>query len=301
MLGEVVAAPPPAREDRQPFSWSSLPLLGPAFVLLAGLFVAPIGYAFYLAFTRLDLLGVNSQDYSFRGTENLHRLLQDTVFHHAIVVTLIYLGATLAGQTVLGLALALLMQRALAAIRVTVATIVVVAWVIPEITAGLLWYGFAQRGGTLAALTGNSQQNLLLSIPLVIVTLASVWRNAAFSMLIFSAGLRGIPAEVHEAAALEGASAVTRLWKITIPLLRQTFVTNLLLSLLINLQSFTLVYAMTQGGPNNATMTLPVYSYQEAFGYYHLGYGTMVGVVMLVVGAILGSFFVRHSAKQALI
>jgi multiple sugar transport system permease protein len=117
-------------------------------------------------------------------------------------------------------------------------------------------------------------------------------------MLVYSAGLRNLPSEVAEAAELEGASAPRRLISITLPLLRSTIVTNLLLVTLLNLSEFTLIYAMTQGGPGVATMTLPLYVYQQAFTYYSLGYGTAIALVLVVIGALFSVVFVRASRAE---
>ena len=131
------------------------------------------------------------------------------------------------------------------------------------------------------------------------VSVANLWRGTAFSMLVFSAALRNIPSEVLEAADVEGASRFRRLWSITLPLLGPTLVTNLLLVTILNLSDFTLIYTLTQGGPGNSSMTLPVYIYQEAFNYYELGYGTTISLVLILIGAALSLLFVRTSRSAA--
>jgi multiple sugar transport system permease protein len=204
-------------------------------------------------------------------------------------------GSAIVGQSVLGMVLALLMRRALRTIRLTVGAIVVAMWVLPEITAALIWYAFTQAHGTLAIITGRPAHDFLVGSPLVVVSIANLWRNVAFSMLVYSAGLRNLPPEVDEAAALEGASAMRRLFSVTLPLLRPTIVTNLLLVTLLNLSEFTLIYAMTQGGPGVSTMTLPLYVYQQAFTFYQLGYGTAIALVLVVIGALFSLVFVRAS------
>ena len=101
-----------------------------------------------------------------------------------------------------------------------------------------------------------------------------------------------------EAAELEGASAGRRLWAVTLPLLRPTIITNLLLVTLLNLSEFTLIYAMTQGGPGTATMTLPLYVYQQAFTFFQLGYGTAIALVLVLIGAGFSLLFVRAARAQ---
>ena len=275
-------------------------MLAPAIALLGLLFVFPVGYASYIGFTNLSLVGRHSVDYWFTGFENLQRMLGDYVFIKSAWLTFIFVvGSAIVGQTVLGMALALLLRRALLPIRSIVGSIVIVCWVLPEITVALVWYAFSQAGGTLSLLVGHPRTNFLVVVPMVIVSVANLWRNVAFSMLVFSAGLRNLPTEVLEAAEVEGASAWRRYWLVTVPLLRPTIVTNLLLVTILNLSEFTLIYAMTQGGPGTDTMTLPLYVYQEAFVFNQLGYGTAISLVLVLFGALLSLMFVRAARSQA--
>jgi multiple sugar transport system permease protein len=287
------------RQDRRTFRWASLTLLAPSWALLGFLFLFPIGYAVYLGFTNLELVGLHSQAYSYTGLANVRRMLHDAVFWHSVRITVVFLLASaIVGQSVIGMTLALLMRRSLAAIRIPVGVLVIGAWVLPEITAALIWYAFSQAHGTLSIVVGRPSTNFLVAHPLLIVSIANLWRNVAFSMLVFSAGLRSVPNELLEAAELEGASSARRLWSVTLPVLRGTIVTNLLLVTLLNLSEFTLIYAMTQGGPGTATMTLPLYIYQQAFTYFQLGYGTAIALVLVLIGAAFSLLFVRGARAR---
>ena len=274
-------------------------MLAPALALLGLLFIFPVLYATYLGFTNLELVGSRSHDYSFTGLENVTRMLGDYVFVQSTWLTVVFVvGSAIAGQSILGMALALLLRKAVLPIRAVVGSIVIVAWVLPEITVALIWYAFSQAGGTLSILLGHSGTNYLVLVPMLIVSLANLWRNVAFSMLVFSAGLRNLPTEVLEAAEVEGASAWRRYWLVVVPLLKPTIVTNLLLVTILNLSEFTLIYAMTQGGPGTETMTLPLYVYQEAFVFHQLGYGTAISLVLVLFGAVFSLLFVRAARTQ---
>jgi multiple sugar transport system permease protein len=288
------------RLDRERFQWSSLVTLTPALALLGLLFVFPVLYATYLGFTNLALVGSRSRDYSFTGLENVTRMLGDYVFVKSSWLTLIFVvGSAIIGQSVLGMAIALLLRRAVVPVRLVVGSIVIVAWVLPEITVALVWYAFSQAGGTLSILLGHRDANYLVLVPMLIVSVANLWRNVAFSMLVFSAGLRNLPTEVLEAAEVEGASVWRRYRLVILPLMRPTIVTNLLLVTILNLSEFTLIYAMTQGGPGIETMTLPLYVYQEAFVFHQLGYGTAISLVLVLIGAVFSLLFVRAARNQA--
>ncbi len=287
------------RLDRERFQWSSLLMLAPGLVLLVVLFLGPVLYAFYIGFTNLALVGSRSRDYSFTGLENVARMLGDYVFIKSSWLTILFVvGSAIVGQSVLGMLLAILLRNAVVPIRVVVGSIVIVAWVLPEITVALIWYAFSQAGGTLSILLGHGGTNFLVLVPMLIVSVANLWRNVAFSMLVFSAGLRNLPSEVLEAAEVEGASAWRRYRSVILPLLRPTIVTNLLLVTILNLSEFTLIYAMTQGGPGIETTTLPIYVYQEAFVFHQLGYGTAISLVLVLIGAFFSLLFVRASRRQ---
>ena len=274
-------------------------MLAPALALLGLLFVFPVLYAGYLGFTNLELVGSRSHDYSFTGLDNVTRMLGDYVFIKSSQLTIIFVvGSAIVGQSVLGMALALLLRNALAPIRLTVGAIVIVAWVLPEITVALVWYAFSQAGGTLSILLGHQDANYLVLVPMLIVSIANLWRNVAFSMLVFAAGLRNLPREVLEAAEVEGASVWRRYRQVVFPLMKPTIVTNLLLVTILNLSEFTLIYAMTQGGPGDETMTLPLYVYQQAFNFHQLGYGTAISLVLVLIGAVFSLLFVRAARNQ---
>jgi multiple sugar transport system permease protein len=274
------------RRDRVRFEARSIPYLAPGIVLLVVLFLAPIGYALYIAFTNLQLAGPHAASYSFTGLANPKRLVHDTQFVESTRLTVYFLFfSTILGQTALGMILALVMRRVLAPLRILIGAVVVLAWVLPEVTAGFVWYAFAQPGGTLGHVLSNPTENYLATLPMLIVCIANAWRNVAFSMLMFSAALRNLPTEVMEAAEMEGASTLRRLARIVVPMMGGTIVTNLLLVTLGNLSTFTLVWVMTQGGPGTATSILPVYMYLVSFTYNDLGYGSMIGLAVIALGA----------------
>lgn len=287
------------RLDRERFQWSSLVMLGPSLALLGVLFVFPVLYACYLGFTNLALVGSRSRDYDFTGLDNVTRMLGDYVFTNGAWLTIVFVvGSAIIGQSVLGMVLAILLRNAHFSVRAVVGSVVIVAWVLPEITVALIWYAFSQAGGTLSLLLRHPDTDFLVVVPMLIVSLANLWRNVAFSMLVFSAGLRNLPTEVLEAAEVEGASAFRRYRLVILPLLKPTIVTNLLLVTILNLSEFTLIYAMTQGGPGNETMTLPLYVYQQAFVFHQLGYGTAISLVLVIIGAVFSLLFVRASRTQ---
>jgi multiple sugar transport system permease protein len=284
-----------AADGEQQLDAVGILLLLPATLLLVVMFIGPVGFAFYLGVTNIALVGPTAQHFHFTGLKNLHRLVNDRLFWESLKLTAIFLGASaVVGVTIIGMALAVLMQHAVTWLRTVVGAIVVVAWMLPPITAALLWYAFSTTGGTLSLLSG-SDSDILNDFPMTIVCLANIWSTAGFSMLVLSSGLRTVPAEVLEAGKMEGASRWQVFRTLTLPIMRPTIVTNVLLVTLLSLANFSLIYIMTAGGPGNATNILPIYSYQQAFQFNKLAYGALLGDVVVIIATVFAYLYVRVS------
>ncbi|MBT2386731.1 carbohydrate ABC transporter permease [Streptomyces sp. ISL-11] len=269
--------------------------IAPATTLLLLFLAGPIAYCVYLAFTDTQLTGQASA--SFVGLANFRRAFADDGFRNAVVLTLVFtVLSSIVGQNTLGFALAALMRRASRPVRALTGAVVVAAWVVPEIVAGFLLYTFFNRRGTLNAVLDwlhLPAQNWLFTLPILAVSFANVWRGTAFSMLVYSAALSEIPRDVTEAAEVDGASGVRRFWHITLPMIRRSIATNLMLNTLQTLSVFGLIWAMTRGGPGDRSQTLPVFMYDQAFLKSLIGYGTAVALLLLLVGALFSAVYLR--------
>jgi multiple sugar transport system permease protein len=300
---DAATAPPVAqlwktRRDKERFQWSSLALMTPAFALLIVLFLIPMGYAIYLGLTNLTLVGPDAVKWGYTGTQNLVRLKGDSEFWNSLQITGFFIVGSIVGVIVVGYGLATLLMRARPWMRIVVGGIVVIAWMMPAVTAGMTWYASTTGSGTFATLTGLKNSNFLDAQPLLIVTLANIWSMTGFAMLVLGAGLRNIPGEAIEAAIVENASAWQRFRKIILPLMRPTIIAVVLLVALLSLANFSLIYIMTQGGPGTATNILPLYSYQQAFTFNNLAYGALIGNVMVLIATIFGVLYVRIAGRR---
>ncbi|MEU7867537.1 sugar ABC transporter permease [Dactylosporangium sp. NPDC049140] len=268
--------------------------LAPALLLLGVFFAGPLLWSVYSAFTDIALTGTSQVN--FVGADNFVTMWHDKQFWNSLELTLVFVvGSAVIGQNTLGLLIALLLKGAGKVTRAGVSGVVVAAWTVPETVAAFCWYSFLHREGTLNALTGplGLHQNWLYTAPMLAVTLANVWRGTAFSMLVYQAALNDVPPELHEAAAVDGASVWQRLRYVTLPLIRRSIVSNLMLITLQTLASFGLIYVMTKGGPGDRSQTTPIYMYQESFQFYKLGYGTAMALVLLLIGAVFSLIYVR--------
>lgn len=271
-----------------------LPML-PSVVLLAVFLAGPIAYCVYYAFTDMQLTGATGTH--LVGLDNFTRAFGDSDFLNAVWLTLVFVvGSAVIGQNTLGLALAVLMERADKRVRALTNGVVIAAWVLPEVVAGYLMYAFFYNQGSLNSILGAlhlPQQNWLYTMPILAVCLANVWRGTAFSMMVFSAALNDVPQELVEAAEMDGASPWQRLWRVVLPVIRPSILTNLMLITLQTLSVFGLIYTMTRGGPGNKSETLPIFMYQQAFQNSLIGYGTAIALVLLVVGALFSLVYIR--------
>lgn len=273
-------------------------------VLLLLLFMAgPVVWAVVVSFSNSALTGRYARNPEWVGFENYRNLFADPDFPLALWLTIVFvIGSAVIGQNLLGLGLALLLAKANRVVHAIVSTAVVAAWVLPEIVAAFAAYAYFADDGTLnqvLAGVGIDGPNWLFDFPMLAVVLANVWRGTAFSMLVYEAALNDVPPEITEAATVDGASAWQRLRLVTLPMIRGSIATNLMLITLQTLAVFTLIWVMTRGGPGMASSTLPIFAYQEAFKFQAIGYGSAIAVVMIAVGAAFSIAYIRSLRPEA--
>ena len=294
------ATPGPRRRSRTGAALRALRRmipLAPAVVLLAVFLLGPIVYSLYGSLTNRALSGYKAARPQLVGLDNYAALLSDPTFLKSVVLTAVFvLASAIIGQNVLGMLLAVLMRHCARPISSLVGGLVVVAWTLPEIVAAFACYAFFASEGTLnsmLALVGLEGPKWLLAFPMLSVILANVWRGTAFSMMQYHAALSDVPPEIKESAQIDGASALQSFLRITLPMIRRSIATNLMLTTLQTLGVFTLIWVMTGGGPGTASSTLPVLAYQEAFKFSQVGYGTAIATVTLLVGALFSIIYMR--------
>lgn len=295
MTGRDTTATPRHRHPGRTLA-RMLPLL-PAVLLLMAFLLGPIVYSLYGSLTNAAMTGYRAATPEFVGLDNYTNLLSDSSFLRSVLLTVVFVFASaIVGQNVLGMILALLMRHAAHPLPSIVGGVVVTSWVLPEIVAAFACYAFFSTNGTLnTALetVGLKGPTWLLTFPMMSVILANIWRGTAFSMMVYHAALAEVPPEVKESAEMDGASPFQSFFRITLPMIRRSISTNLMLTTLQTLGVFTLIWVMTGGGPGTASSTLPVLAYQEAFKFSQVGYGTAIATVTLVVGALFSIVYIK--------
>jgi len=294
----------PARKGREAARLrTGILFMAPAFIVIVIFMLGPALWAVYISFTNMALTGAGAASPSWVGLQNFSQILHDSDFFKALRVSLIYLvGSALIGQAVLGLILALLMRHRHRYFKTVLGAIVVTAWVIPDVVAGFLWSALFSGGpndvigspGLLNALMiglGLPQHAWPQEFPTAAIIVANTWRGTAFSMLLFASALEGIPPDLFEAASIDGAGLWAKLRRITLPLIKGTIATDLLLITLATLSDFALPFVLTGGGARSQLLT--IYQYQEAFKFYQVGYGTAISLLIIAVGAALSLIYIR--------
>ncbi len=262
----------------------------PSFVLYAAFVLLPIAATIYLSFTFYDRSGAPV----FIGLENYVNALESPRFWQIFRNTLVFTVFAVLGNVGIGLALAVLLNRAMPR---TLLYLFRLAYFLPVIIAmsfvsivwsflystdlGVINYYLQQLG--LPAIGWLTDTRYAMASILIM----DVWKHAGFSMLVFLAALQGIPASLIEAARLDGASAWRLFWSITFPLLSPVVFFNVIVVTVGALQVFESIVIMTNGGPGDFTRSIVMLIYHEAFANFDLGYAAAISVtLLLLVGAV---------------
>jgi len=287
-----------ALTNEQRLARQSRLLVLPAVVLLVAFVLYPAGTAIWLSLTNTALNGAAALHPRFVGLANFNRLINDGDFWNSLWVTLIFvLGSSVIGQFVFGLFSALALSRPIA-FRSFFTAAIMLPNAVPEVVAGFIWISMLSGGDRstlshLVGLVGIPSQEWLQTMPLFMIVMVNTWRGIAFAMILMTSGLTAVPSEVYEAARIDGATEQQIFWRITLPLLRPTIFLYMLVSTVGTIAIFGLVYALTRGGPGNATEIIAIHIYNQSFVAYQLGYGSAVAVIMLGVSMVLGLLYVR--------
>ena len=270
----------------------------PTFVVMLGVFGMPLALSLYLSFTGYaQSQGLFSGGYV--GLENYQDLLSDPVFIGSIAITLVYTVAAVAAEMILGLGIALLLNMDLPGIRIC-RTALIIPMMVTPIVGALCWKLLLDPShGVINHWIG--QHIIWLGRPdtaLVAIWIVGIWQSTPYVMLILLAGLRSLPSDPMEAAAIDGASRRQVFWHVTLPLLRPYLVVALLLRTIFEFRAFDNIYAMTGGGPANSTMVLSMFTYLMSFVRFDFGLGAAASWLMLLMALLVCLFFIATIRRR---
>lgn len=224
------------------------------------------------------------------GVDNYRRMFSDTVFHMAVRHNLVITVLSLLIQLPISLGVALLIRRNIPG-RAFFRTVFFLPYVLSEVITAVIWV-FMYRPDTgvinvvaKAVIPGFEPRGFLgdTSMVMFAVFVVITWKYFGFHMILYLAGLQGIPSELEDAARVDGASPARVLLDITLPLLGPTIRVSIFFSVLGSLQFFDLIWVMTKGGPVNASNTMATYMFTFGFQRFQLGYGAAVSLVIFII------------------
>ncbi|MFS0910558.1 carbohydrate ABC transporter permease [Microbacterium sp. 179-I 3D2 NHS] len=248
----------------------------------------PIAGAGAMSLTRYRLNG----DVEFLGADNYTRLFADPHFWQSLGVTLLYVVLFVPLIIVVSLAGAVLLNRLLRFSGLFRA-LLFVPYLSSFVLAGIVWkWIFASDGPLNAVITSTGLEPVPFLagdqwLVLASIAVVAVWKGFGYSMLIFLAGLKAQPAEVHEAATIDGAGPWKSFWHITLPLLKPVLFFVLVIETIVGFQVFDTIYVMTGGGPARASYSLIYFLYDQGFKFFDFGYAAAVGIVLFVIVLVL--------------
>ncbi|MDQ1720378.1 MAG: lactose/L-arabinose transport system permease protein, partial [Pseudonocardiales bacterium] len=261
-------------------------LLAPAIAFFVTVMLFPIGKAIQVSL--YEWSPIPDAQNTFLGAANYTRALADADFGRAVINAIVYMLVTVPGQIAIGLVVALLLNARLPGrtlFRVLFYLPVVTSWVVVSL---LFRYLFANEGALNWLLVdglGLSAVGWLDSrwTAMVVFCALGIWKGVGWTAVILLAGLQGVPAEQLEAAAVDGAGYLRRLWHVTLPALRRTLLFVTVLLGIGGFQAFIQVLLLTDGGPAGQTEMPLTYLYKQAFKFLDFGYGSALAVLMTVV------------------
>ncbi|MCB0023731.1 MAG: sugar ABC transporter permease [Caldilinea sp.] len=296
-----------ARPRRRRVSLLPYLLILPTFVFVALFTIWPMLLASYqsLFLQRLNIARFRTP--TFIGAQNYIDLFGDDRFHQVMVNTLLYVLGTVPLSVVLGFLFALLVNRAMRGIGLA-RLFFFYPTILPLVSAATIWmffftpdYGIFNTALRAIGYTGPQNWTSNPNLALISVMIVTVWKNAGYYMIFYLAGLQGLPQDVFEAAALDGASGWQMLWRITFPLLRRTTLFVTTIAFISAFQTVDHIFVLTQGGPAGASSVLLYYLWEMRFEFLNVGAASALTVVLILVLLVftLSNFLISEQREDA--
>jgi multiple sugar transport system permease protein len=280
-------------------------LVGLAMVFLLGMAGLPLVYNALMSFQQVDMFTLGSLLRPWAGFTNYVDVVRQPEFWLVARNTLIFVFFSMAGQFVLGFALALFFAQNFPGAS-TIRGLFLVSWVMPGLVVGAIWSWILSGDfgvlntilRTFGIIDGTIFWKSDPQWSIWAVVIANIWLGLAFNMLLLSVGLAAIPRDLYEAAELDGANAFQRFWTITLPMMRSTIGAVLSLGLIGTLQQFDLFPAITEGGPANTSTVAQYWSWQMSFQLYDFAKGATISMMMLVLVLFASIIYVRSTRHE---
>jgi multiple sugar transport system permease protein len=278
-------------------------LLAPAALLLLVIVVYPIATLLVNSVFSVDNANPAAGEH-FVGLANYARAAEDERFWNSTLHTVLYILVTVPGSLLIGLGLALLANMPFR-VKWPVRLGLLLPWALPLVFAGLIfrWFFEYQTGvvNDLLAKVGVEPLQWLSepTLAFAAICIAIVWKASSFMGLMLLAGLQTIPRSLYEAAEVDGATKWQQFVEITLPMLRPAIFVALIFRTITAIQTFDIPYAMTGGGPGDATETLAMYIHKTTLDFLDFGYGSALAALMFVLSMVATSGYLRYTRRSA--
>jgi len=275
----------------------ALPFLVPALVVLCAVSLYPLVQGISRVFYAYRAL---AQENVFVGWENFVLLFQDTTFFRGFSNSLVWTVTGVAGMFFLSYILATMLNSQYLRGRRFYRTVTLIPWALPGTVVSLIWrYIFLPNGPLNTFLRGigiANPPNWLTNPQIALWTciIANIWMGIPFVTIMLLAGLQALDRQVLEAAAIDGAGYFRAQFHVVLPSMKKVILIILTLESIWTFNMFDIVFVLTKGGPGSASVTLPLYAYQNAFMYYQAGYGAAIGLIILSVLLLVIAFYIRE-------
>ncbi len=283
------------RLDDSLFAWL---LVGPSVAIVFAVLLYPLVNSLWVSLLHVDAYSNRS---TFVGLDNYAAVLADPLFGVSLRNTLYFAVISILGISVLGLAMALVLNEP-SRLQGPARTALIIPWSLSQVVAGITW-GWIYNG-TYGALNGllvqlglsQDYQNWFIGglSAFNFIAAAFIWSVSPYATLIFLAGLQAIPAELYQAAKVDGANLWQRFRYVTLPWLRPSLLVVLVIATLDGFLAFTIIYVLTGGGPGNATTVLAWWGYATTFTYGDLGKGAAILYLLSGMLMLLSAVYIRY-------
>lgn len=273
--------------------------LAPALILILCMTVAPIFYAINTSLHATEYAQIKE----FIGLQYYKEILGSAKGWYSIFNSVTYVLMSLILVIPLGTISAVLLNKKIAG-RTIIRTLVIIPWVLSQTVTALLWKWLLNSNyGPVSyiyySITGQKVDffNTPLAAKFTVV-LANVWNSFPIVLILILAALQSISSEIYEAAEVDGSTRLQTFFKITLPLLKPTILTAVVLQSMEYFNMVTLIYTLTSGGPFDATQTVSVLAFKEGFDYWHLGYGSASSIIILCLNMLFSIFYMKILRKK---
>ena len=277
-------------------------LLAPALAILTAFLLFPLTWNVYLSLHDVSLTTILS-DWKYVGLRNFVNLVQDSDFHVSLLVSLIFVGGSVALQFFVGMVLAVVLNQQIRGSN-TLRAIFIIPWTVSAVITGfsfkfifndsfgIMNYGLGQLG--LEPVSWLSDPGTVVWTLVV----ANMWHGTPFTVIFLTAGLFSISPVVYEAARIDGATKIKSFFYITLPLLRPFVIINLILITMWSVNFFDLILVMTNGGPLFSSTTSSLFMYRQAFEFGLLSKGAAVGFLLIATNSVLAYSYIKLLRSQ---